>query len=329
MPNVIASGTTVSNGTLKRNNFLIGVDSTVIYGPTASTGFWNGVVPPTSGYTVYAQKSSQGPSIRSAANDSELITIARQYGGTNITTVTDALNYFNGQSNFLVTNIDYPSINTTGTILYLDAGYTPSYPRTGTTWNDIGGKTNNATLTSDPTYSSTAGGCITFNGSNLAPVTSSLLNVTYTGKTITVVGRSSASGWTSGVAQYRAMFGSTSTRNWNFYVLHDASNNYSLHFSAGGFGTISSTSNLLAPGNWFVVSMVNDSSGNCSFYVNGSLLSTHTGVTLTQYGASDEAVARADNSWLGDIAIVQLSAVALTSSQVIANQNALKTRFGL
>ena len=132
MPNVIASGTTVSNGTLKRNNFLIGVDSTVIYGPTASTGFWNGVVPPTSGYTVYDQKSSQGPSIRSAANDSELITIARQYGGTNITTVTDALNYFNGQSNFLVTNIDYPSINTTGTILYLDAGYTPSYPRTGT-----------------------------------------------------------------------------------------------------------------------------------------------------------------------------------------------------
>ena len=330
MPNVIASATTISNGTLKRNNFLIGVNTSVIYGPTSSTNFWNGIVPASGGYTVYAQKSSQGPSIRSAANDSELITIARQYGGTNITTVSDALNYLNSQSNFLTTNIDYPSINTTGTILYLDAGYTPSYPRTGTTWNDIGGKTNNATLTNGPTYSSTAGGCITFNGSNtLAPVTSSLLNVTYTGKTITIVARANASSFISGLASFRAMFGSTGSRNWNYYIYKDASNNYSMHFSAGGYGTFSSNSNLLAPTNWFVGTVVNDSSGNCSYYVNGTLLNTATGQVLSQYSASDEAVGRADNYWYGDIAIVQVQAVALTSAQVIANQNALKSRFGL
>ena len=313
MPNVIASATTVSNGTLKRNNFLIGVDNTVVYGPTSSTNFWNGIVPASGGYTVYAQKSSQGPSIRSAANDSELITIARQYGGTNITTVSDALNYLNSQSNFLTTNIDYPSINTTGTILYLDAGYTPSYPRTGTTWNDIGGKTNNATLTNGPTYSSTAGGCITFNGSNqLAPVTSSLLNVTYTGKTITIGARANASAWTSGVAQFRGLFGSLSgSRNWNTYVYHDASNNYVIHFSAGGYGTFSSASNLLAPTNWFVITVVNDSSGNISYYINGALSSTATGFPLSQYSNGDEAVGRTDNWWYGDIAIVQVK-----SSQV-------------
>ena len=79
MPNVIASATTISNGTLKRNNFLIGVNTSVIYGPTSSTGFWNGVVPPTSGYTVYAQKTVNGPSIRTASNNNELITIAKQY----------------------------------------------------------------------------------------------------------------------------------------------------------------------------------------------------------------------------------------------------------
>lgn len=333
MPNVIASATTVSNGTLKRNNFLIGVDNTVVYGPTSSTNFWNGIVPASGGYTVYAQKSSQGPSIRSAANDSELITIARQYGGTNITTVVDALNYLNGQSNFLTTNIDYPSINTNGTILYLDAGYTPSYPRTGTTWNDIGGKTNNATLTNGPTYSSTAGGCIFFDNSvtlQYAPVTPSLLNVTYTGKTITIVARARANAWTSGVGQFRGMFGSaTGSRSWNTYIYHDTSNNYSVHFSAGGTGTFSSTSNLLAPTNWFVVSVVNDSSGNISYYINGALSSTATGFPLSQYSTSDEAVGRCDNYWHGDIAIVQVQAVALTSAQVIANQNALKTRFGL
>jgi hypothetical protein len=166
MPNVIASATTVSNGTLKRNNFLIGVNTSVIYGPTSSTNFWNGIVPAASGYTVYAQKSSQGPSIRSASNDSELITIARQYGGININTINDALNYFNGQTNFMVTNIDYPSIVTSGLTLILDSGYVPSYPRTGTTWNDLSGNNNNGTLTGEPTFSSANGGSIVFDGSN-------------------------------------------------------------------------------------------------------------------------------------------------------------------
>jgi hypothetical protein len=147
MPNVIKSATTVSNGTIKRNNFLIGVNTSVDYGPTVSTGFWSGIVPPTSGYTVYAQKESQGPSIRTASNDSELITIARQYGGTNISTVNNALNYFNSQSNFLVTNIDYENIVTSGLTLLVDAGYVPSYPRSGTTWSDLSGNGFNCSMT--------------------------------------------------------------------------------------------------------------------------------------------------------------------------------------
>lgn len=166
MPNVIASATTVSNGTLKRNNFLIGVNTSVQYGPTSATTFWNGIIPATSGYTVYDQKSSQGPSIRSAANDSELITIARQYGGTNINTINDALNYFNGQTNFMVTNIDYPNIVTSGLTLMLDSAYVPSYSRTGTTWNDLSGSNNNGTLIGGPTFSSANGGSIVFDGSN-------------------------------------------------------------------------------------------------------------------------------------------------------------------
>ena len=104
MPNVIKSATTISTGTIKKNNFVIGVNTTVGYGPTSITSFWNGIVPPYSGYTVYEQKSCQGPSIRTASDDSELITIAKQYGGTNINTVNDALSYLNGQSNYLVAN---------------------------------------------------------------------------------------------------------------------------------------------------------------------------------------------------------------------------------
>jgi hypothetical protein len=162
MANVISSATTVANGSIKKNNFVIGVDTSIGYGPTSATTFWNGIIPPTSGYTVYAQKSVGGPSVRVANNDSELITIAQQYSGTNINTINDALSYLNSQSNFLVANIDYPSIVTSGMVLNLDAGYVPSYPRTGTTWSDLSGNNNNGTLQNSPTYSAASNGGITF-----------------------------------------------------------------------------------------------------------------------------------------------------------------------
>ena len=73
MGNLFASGTSVSYGSLKRNNFLIGIDSTFIYPPSDVSGFWFGIVPPTNAYTVYEQKSYQGPSIRVSQNDSDFI----------------------------------------------------------------------------------------------------------------------------------------------------------------------------------------------------------------------------------------------------------------
>lgn len=166
MPNLFKSATTVSNGTIKRNNFVIGVNTSVDFGPTSATSFWNGIVPSSSGYTVYAQKTVNGPSIRTASTNADLILMAKQYGGTNITTIYDALSYFNGQSSYLVTNIDYPNIVTSGMVLNLDAGYIPSYPTTGTTWNDLSGNGFNGTLVNGPTFSSLGGGSIVFDGSN-------------------------------------------------------------------------------------------------------------------------------------------------------------------
>jgi len=178
MPNFIKSATTISNGTIKRNNFLIAINTSLEYGPTSSTNFWLGITPPSGGYTVYQQKSSQGPSIRIAANDAELIIIAKQYGGTNITTIYDALNYFNGQSNFLVTNIDYPNIVTSGLTYLLDAGFIPSYPKNGTTWYDLSGNGNSTSLVNGPTFNSSNDGSIVFNGDGQYGLTANLLNPT-------------------------------------------------------------------------------------------------------------------------------------------------------
>ena len=57
------------------------------------------------------------------------------------------------------------SIVTDGLVFYVDAANSNSYPGSGTTWTDLIGS-NNATLDNGPTYSSSNGGGIVFDGSN-------------------------------------------------------------------------------------------------------------------------------------------------------------------
>jgi hypothetical protein len=165
MPNPIKYSTGSETLALKKGNFYIGTGD-VGKGPTESTGYWNGISPPTSGYTIYLSKETQGPSAYVAPTDNDLITITNQISGQNYTGVTQCLTYFASQTDKMVLNTDYPSIVTDGLVLNLDAGFVPSYPRSGTTWSDISLSGNSGTLTNGPTYVSDNGGGISFDGAN-------------------------------------------------------------------------------------------------------------------------------------------------------------------
>ena len=71
-----------------------------------------------------------------------------------------------GWRNFVSVAPTTASIITTGLVLNLDAGNTASYPGTGTTWTDLTGNGNNGTLTNGTSYSSTNGGVMVFDGVN-------------------------------------------------------------------------------------------------------------------------------------------------------------------
>jgi hypothetical protein len=58
-----------------------------------------------------------------------------------------------------------PQLVTNGLVMYLDAADRTSYPAYGTSWKDLSGG-NNGTLTNGPTFSSTNGGSIVFDGTN-------------------------------------------------------------------------------------------------------------------------------------------------------------------
>jgi hypothetical protein len=165
IPNKIKYSTTPTDGTIKVGNFILGVTDGASYGPTSETGFYQGLSPVISGYTVYQNKATLGPATFRPNNDSEFINLTRALGG-NVTGVTDSLVYLNGKSDITVVNRDYENIITNGLVLNLDAGFTPSYPRSGTTWVDLSYSSNTVTLINGTTFSSDKGGNIVFDGVN-------------------------------------------------------------------------------------------------------------------------------------------------------------------
>jgi hypothetical protein len=59
-----------------------------------------------------------------------------------------------------------PKLITDGLVLCLDAADSLSYPGSGTTWTDLSGNSNNGVFVNGPTYDSSNGGSIVFDGSN-------------------------------------------------------------------------------------------------------------------------------------------------------------------
>jgi hypothetical protein len=238
---------------------------------------------------------------------------------TNINTVYAGT--FDEVSDMIVTN---------GLLLYVN-GSSDVYSGSGTTWSDLSTYRNNATLTNSPTYNvGTGGGSFAFDGSTqYAAIDTALLNTTYTGKTVFFVGRLNTSAWTPGVLQYRGMFGSAGTpRNFNFYVLHDAANLIYFHYSTPG-SAFNTTSVALNTNTWFIAAVTQDSTTS-TVYLNGASIYSVAGQTLNQYAnGGQEAIAKADNYWYGDVAVCAVYSRALSAAEILNNYNAFAARVGL
>lgn len=231
-------------------------------------------------------------------------------------------------------NIYDSSFNSNGALLYLDPGNTSSYSGSGTTWTDLSGNNNNATLNGSPTFTNAGSASyFTFNGAGTQNATtlSSKYVQTYTGKTVMMVIRPSSSAWTNGAAQFRGIFGTAAgARNFNTYIYHDASNNIAIHYSANGLGGFSN--NITLPSNqWSVVAVTQTTGGLVTYYLNGVAVGTNTSVTFAQYANSgnSENVAYTDNWWYGDVGVTAVYGRALSADEIVQNYNSLATRYGM
>lgn len=221
-----------------------------------------------------------------------------------------------------------PSIATNGLVLCLDAANPKSYPGTGTTWSDLSGLGNNGTLVGGVGYSGDNLGSLSLDG---VDDYGTLGNTTILNSGLT---SSSFSSWWKYLGQ-----GSGSDKRG--FVLESANFHYSLFVNTTGtLGVhINTTDNStqfipgFSPtiGQWYYSSVVWDGI-NLIVYINGVEVGrrSQSGTSLIVQNLRIGTYRDNNNRWwLGNIAQVSIHNIALTSSEIRQNFNALRGRFGI
>jgi len=225
------------------------------------------------------------------------------------------------------------NIITNGLVLNLNAANPRSYapPYTGTTWTDLSGNGNNGTLTNGPTFNSSNGGSIVFDGVDdyvLCPKQNTLVNTTRF--TIGAWMKRNLSNSLVVVDQVESLSNDVSFELWS-----DGNAYFEVGNGSNSYGYINNTST-----NWQYLMMVFDGSlvGNSNrlkgyingmqqtLVFNGSIPSTtgtvNTNLTIGSYPPNN-------NYSNGNISQVLLYNRALTAQEISQNFNATRARFGI
>ena len=366
MPNAIKYNTSAETLALKKGNFWIGTGD-VGKGPTSSTGYYNGITPPSGGYTIYLNKETGGPSIYTVTTEAQMVSLTNSIGSQNFTTSGQCLNWFATQTDKMIFNIDYPAIVTDGLAMNIDASFTPSYPTINTVLYDVSSRGNNGVLINGPTFGTTEGvSCFKLDGiDDRIDVPKDLVGFTHNIQYDI--------DWTiecwmymytpdSSPQNYKGIYSNYSGCNYSVYpgnatgfVIYNA-NNPSTLYTDFGFGpkspsgcpdsvfwnnAESSWVYSLAINKWCNWVMTSNDGTTYRIYVNG----VQRGSTKT-FDFKNAASRTANNltatrnySWGGsftsneanqvDFAVMRMYNKPLSQSEITQNYNAQKSRFGL
>ena len=222
-----------------------------------------------------------------------------------------------------------------GLILSLDSGNPYSYAGSGTTWYDVSGNANNATLINSPTYSTDNGGVLNWVAASsqyaTVPMYSALRMANITQEAWVYLNSTAAQVFIG------MQYGSSSN---NSYALWVDSGVFNFGVNTGGTFYYNGSS---APttGVWY--HLAHTYNGTIQyFYINGvqinAFLSSASGNIAYDISNTKLAIAADFNTGYdggpvvfvnGKMPIVRLYNRALTAAEVLQNYNAMKGRFGL
>jgi hypothetical protein len=212
----------------------------------------------------------------------------------------------------------YGNIVKDGLILDLDAAKRGSYPGTGTTWNDISGFQYNGTLTNGPTFNSSNGGSIVFDGVDDTCKINSNVNIT------PGLGNFTLDLWINPVT-FNTPFSPiyvTALSN----GLWIGTNNTNFVIRAYAISNLLTYAVLPTLNTWTNV-IISRNSTTFFLYYNGVQVSTST---ATQNFVQGDIYLASDNG--GTLTNIKISSTkyynrALSSTEVLQNYNATKGRY--
>lgn len=216
-----------------------------------------------------------------------------------------------------------------GLVLYLDASNNKSYVSGSNTWYDLSGNRNTGSLINGPTYTSSFGGSIVFDGTNDYV---SVLNQTAASFTLSCWLRTTAESPFGGPGyQGKGIVWSDVSGVANDFIFA-LLNNKAVFFTGDNGNTISSVTSINS-GKWFnVVCIKNSVSLAVLIYIDAVFESSgaSTSNALTANPNIHIGGNTLDNRYFnGNISSVQIYNRALSASEILQNYNLEKKRFGL
>ena len=223
-----------------------------------------------------------------------------------------------------------PRVVTDGLVLALDAGDTNSYPGSGTTWTDLSGNGNNATISGTSVWNDTYGGQFDFG------------DVSQTTQYITLPHQAAQSTGTSFTMEFWMKPVSSSGKYFCSMASSDADNNYFLlQQNSTSFQRYTGTGNIPYSNNEILqFCVVRNGSDTGTFYKNGGNPTSSTSISVINGVANGGWILNqeqdtvggsfdANQNYRGAFMIVKLYNKALTASEIQQNFNALRGRFGI
>jgi hypothetical protein len=326
MPNGIRYSASIVSGALNKNQIALAISGN--YGPTATTGFFNGIDPTGSnglGYVIYKTTTNNSSSIFVPQTNNELLSLARQEGATGANTGSNAaiLSYFAATNLYLPINFTYPTIYATGLSRNFDAGFVGSYPTTGSIWYGIG-QGGSVSLVNGPTFIAGVGNSTYGSGS---------LSFDGTNDTTSNIGLSSGGVFTVSVWIYTNL-----STNATYSIIGGTVNNtIGLIYSNGTQSIQIGTANGLTTsydagtdGNngWVNYTITRDGGSNIVVYKNNvSLGTSNRSGAVTFVAIAKSSTSAYLSGLIGNILVYP--STLLTTDQLTANYNALKGIYGL
>jgi hypothetical protein len=314
--------------------------------------WFNGVDVTSSQYLIYSDTYTTG--IASQANsrptawttpdktDASLLglinTLPERVGQTSFTNVTDARTWLQESNRYFLINSGYEDIVTDQLLINLDANWYNSYKTGNTTWNDISGNFNNATLTNSPAFDTRNGGSVVFDG---ADDYGNFGNLSYNRSNFSVfawVNYPTVHGlWDSTIASKWYTGGSNGSNNeWSFGADGQVGPSpfaVTVQYAAGGSNYLAIVGGPIYSANtWYHVGFT-WTGGTLSLYVNGVMVASgYTANSSAQTTTQPLAIASflnlstyCTNMKLGSFLMYNK---ALSQTEILKNYNTQKGRYG-